>query len=56
MLRSARRPCKACDGTSSSADSLGTGCIFGNLIKELLKASRCAACLLNIPLLISQNL
>ena len=38
MFRSARSPCKACDGTSpSSADSTGC-CILGNLIKELLKA------------------
>ena len=45
MLRSARRPGKACDGISpSSADSL-EGCILGNLIKELLEVSRCATCL-----------
>lgn len=46
MFRSARRPCKACDGISppSSADSLGeTDCILGNLIKELLKVSLGAA-------------
>ena len=39
MLRSARRPCKACDSTSS-ADS-ETGCILGSLIKELLVGSDC---------------
>ena len=39
MFRSTRRPCKAGDDTSS-ADS---GCILGNLIKNYVKASRCAA-------------
>ncbi len=47
MLRSARRPCKeACDGggsSPSSADSRDRGCILGNLIKELFKASGSAA-------------
>ena len=37
MFKSARRPCKACDSTSS-ADS-ETGCILGSLIKELLVKS-----------------
>ena len=46
MLRSAKRPCKAFDGMSpSSADSLETDCILGNLIKELLKVNPLAACL-----------
>ena len=45
MLRSASMPVKACDGgiSSSSADSLDTDCILGNLIQEVGKASRGAA-------------
>lgn len=37
MLRSASRPFNACDGgiSPSSADSLDTDCILGNLIKEV---------------------
>ena len=48
MLRSARRPCKACDSTSS-ADS-ETGCILGSLIKELLVGSDCYLATGSLPI------
>ena len=48
MFKSARRPCKACDGAVSSADSRGeTGCILGYLIKELFLEARIYAVCLN---------